>query len=44
MNVLIINGGPKKAGLTSQMLEIMREELINSDYKRCVKAARKLKD
>lgn len=29
MNVLIINGSPKKAGLTSQMLEIMREEIMN---------------
>ena len=44
MNILIINGSPKKSGLTSQMLEIMRKELINSDYTHCVKAARKLKD
>ena len=26
MNILIINGSPRKKGLTSQMLGIMREE------------------
>lgn len=30
MNILIINGSPKKSGLTSQMLEVMREEAANN--------------
>lgn len=30
MNILIINGSPRKRGLTSQMLDIMREEAIQS--------------
>jgi len=33
MNILIINGSPRKRGLTSQMLDIMREEAIQSGDK-----------
>ena len=29
MNILIINGSPRKKGLVSQMLNIMREEIEN---------------
>jgi multimeric flavodoxin WrbA len=29
MNILIINGSPRKKGLISQMLDIMREEAEN---------------
>ena len=33
MNILIINGSPRKKGLVSQMLDIMRDEAVNQGNK-----------